>query len=94
MSMQLFRHGRVEKPPRKHLEVSEEQALTRLADHGFDPGLEFLRPMRIGSPDTGRGYALICDYRRMPAEYLVAWVISVFDGDDYETHRYSVPRES
>lgn len=91
MNMKIFRHGRVDKQPRIHLEVTEDEALEKLRGHGFDPFF-WPRQMRVGDPETGRGYAQILDQRKLPAAYRHALIVSIYDGDGHETHRYVVPR--
>lgn len=61
-----------------------------MAALGFGPS--FMHQMRIGSPETGRGYAVLTDWRKLKEPYEVNWVGSVYDREGNETHRFVVRR--
>jgi len=70
--------------------VSEQGLLDGMEALGFGP--PFLRQMQIGSPESGRGYGVLTDWRQLKAPYEVNWVGSVYGPTGVETHRFIVRR--
>ena len=86
--MKVYGFGTVQPPIMK--DVSEEELLDGMEALGFGPS--FLHQMRIVDPESGRGYGVLTDWRKLGEPYRVNWVGSVYDGSGNETHRFIVKR--
>jgi hypothetical protein len=71
-------------------DVSEDELLEKMEALGFGPS--FLHQMRVGDPESGRGFGVLTDWRKLKAPYEVNWVGSIYNGAGEETHRFVVRR--